>query len=156
MPQHETLRFLSQSSGQGHELSFATREFGDRTKRKMSRTDRFQRGQCFFVVCLIFKLEPRRMRRSSRQHDFKSREGENHEWFLSPPLRRIEGALQTGLLTSDRAPYSPCLPVPKRTVAAIYRFRCRLQLRGQWRILTALPAHLEHIRMIKEIPLRKQ
>jgi len=37
------------------------------------------------------------------------------------------------------------LPVSDETVAGDCGFRCRLQLRGQWRISTALPVRLARI-----------
>ena len=71
----------------------------------------------------------------------------------SPPLRKSgkDAPFEAGLLTHGlntdllSAPSHPC-----GTVAFRRGFRCRLQLRGQWRFYTALPAHLWRIVVIKD------
>jgi len=62
----------------------------------------------------------------------------------SPPLRKSgkDAPFEAGLLTHGlNADLLSALPIPWNS-GFRRGFRCRSQLRGQWRFCTALPAHL--------------
>jgi hypothetical protein len=63
------------------------------------------------------------------------------------PCGGIKDAFQVGLLTDGHGLPTPRLPISVETVA-FCGFICRLQLRGQWRTLTALPGHLARIALV--------
>src|SRR6266536_1421145 len=71
------------------------------------------------------------------------------QWSPSPPLRKSgKDALFRGRSPDSRPNYSPTLRAfPSDLGQWLFRrgFRCRSQLRGQWRHCTALPAHLWRI-----------
>ena len=71
----------------------------------------------------------------------------------SPPLRKSgkDAPFEAGVLIYGL--HTDLLSAPSHPVGQwLFRseFRCRSQLRGQWRFCTALPAHLKRIVFIKE------